>query len=31
MRASLDVALAKPGPVPETTATLTARMGAELD
>jgi signal transduction histidine kinase len=31
MRASLDVALAKPGPVPETTATLAARMRAELD
>ncbi|MFE6975914.1 sensor histidine kinase [Streptomyces sp. NPDC057682] len=31
MRASLDVALAKPGPVPETTATLAGRMRAELD
>ncbi|MFF5970003.1 sensor histidine kinase [Streptomyces sp. NPDC012769] len=31
MRASLDVALAKPGPVPEATATLAARMRAELD
>ncbi|MFI7007629.1 ATP-binding protein [Streptomyces sp. NPDC050145] len=31
MRASLDVALAKPGPVPETTATLAARMRTELD
>ncbi|MFF8905066.1 sensor histidine kinase [Streptomyces olivaceoviridis] len=31
MRASLDVALAKPGPVSETTATLAARMRAELD
>ncbi|MGW1254475.1 sensor histidine kinase [Streptomyces sp. NPDC002513] len=31
MRASLDVALAKPGPVPETTATLAARIRAELD
>ncbi|MFB7756503.1 sensor histidine kinase [Streptomyces sp. NPDC056121] len=31
MRASLDVALAKPGPVPETTATLAARMRAGLD
>jgi signal transduction histidine kinase len=31
MRASLDVALAKPGPVPETTATLAARMRVELD
>ncbi|MGZ2358833.1 HAMP domain-containing histidine kinase [Streptomyces sp. 372A] len=31
MRASLDVALAKPGPVPGTTATLAARMRAELD
>ncbi|MGC0334589.1 signal transduction histidine kinase [Streptomyces sp. SAI-170] len=31
MRASLDVALAKPGPVPESTATLAARMRAELD
>ncbi|MEV6764378.1 HAMP domain-containing sensor histidine kinase [Streptomyces sp. NPDC051105] len=31
MRASLDVALAKPGPVPETTVTLAARMRAELD
>ncbi|MEU4876748.1 HAMP domain-containing sensor histidine kinase [Streptomyces sp. NPDC021608] len=31
MRASLDVALAKPGPVPETTATLAVRMRAELD
>ncbi|WP_079024296.1 sensor histidine kinase, partial [Streptomyces scabiei] len=31
MRASLDVALAKPGPVPETTATLAARLRAELD
>ncbi|MFI2415742.1 sensor histidine kinase [Streptomyces sp. NPDC018947] len=31
MRASLDVALAKPGPIPETTATLAARMRAELD
>ncbi|MFB7191473.1 sensor histidine kinase [Streptomyces sp. NPDC056178] len=31
MRASLDVALAKPGPVPETMATLAARMRAELD
>ncbi|WP_344422663.1 sensor histidine kinase [Streptomyces lavendulocolor] len=31
MRASLDVALAKPGPVPETTATLAARVRAELD
>ncbi|GAA4809113.1 ATP-binding protein [Streptomyces ziwulingensis] len=31
MRASLDVALAKPGPVPETTATLATRIRAELD
>ncbi|MEW2124372.1 HAMP domain-containing sensor histidine kinase [Streptomyces sp. NPDC007259] len=31
MRASLDVALAKPGPVPGTTATLAARMRTELD
>ncbi|MDX2525723.1 sensor histidine kinase [Streptomyces europaeiscabiei] len=31
MRASLDVALAKPGPVPETTATLAARLRTELD
>ncbi|WP_311709362.1 sensor histidine kinase [Streptomyces edwardsiae] len=31
MRASLDVALAKPGPVPATTGTLAARMRAELD
>ncbi|MFJ8863749.1 sensor histidine kinase [Streptomyces sp. NPDC102451] len=31
MRASLDVALAKPGPVPATTATLAARMRAGLD
>ncbi len=31
MRASLDVALAKPGPVPGTTVTLAARMRAELD
>ncbi|WP_329124695.1 sensor histidine kinase [Streptomyces sp. NBC_01353] len=31
MRASLDVALAKPGPVPDTTATLAARMRTELD
>ncbi|MFI8895810.1 sensor histidine kinase [Streptomyces paradoxus] len=31
MRASLDVALAKPGPLAETTATLAARMRAELD
>lgn len=31
MRASLDVALAKPGPVPETTVTLAARIRAELD
>ncbi|MEV6105104.1 ATP-binding protein [Streptomyces sp. NPDC051940] len=31
MRASLDVALAKPGPLPETTATLAARMRAGLD
>ncbi|MFF2328897.1 MULTISPECIES: sensor histidine kinase [unclassified Streptomyces] len=31
MRASLDVALAKPGPVAGTTATLAARMRAELD
>ncbi|WP_051707330.1 MULTISPECIES: sensor histidine kinase [unclassified Streptomyces] len=31
MRASLDVALAKPGPVPETTATLATRVRAELD
>ncbi|MFE7764717.1 sensor histidine kinase [Streptomyces sp. NPDC057438] len=31
MRASLDVALAKPGPLPGTTATLATRMRAELD
>ncbi|MFF4380700.1 sensor histidine kinase [Kitasatospora sp. NPDC001547] len=31
MRASLDVALAKPGPVPGAMATLAARMRAELD
>ncbi|MFE0703769.1 sensor histidine kinase [Streptomyces sp. NPDC058872] len=31
MRASLDVALAKPGPLSETTATLAARMRTELD
>ncbi|MEV5566943.1 ATP-binding protein [Streptomyces sp. NPDC052196] len=31
MRASLDVALAKPDPVPEATATLAARIRAELD
>ncbi|WEH12527.1 HAMP domain-containing sensor histidine kinase [Streptomyces sp. VNUA24] len=31
MRASLDVALAKPGPLPETTATLASRMRTELD
>ncbi|MFD7818592.1 sensor histidine kinase [Streptomyces sp. NPDC059785] len=31
MRASLDVALAKPGPVSETTATLATRMRAGLD
>ncbi|WP_190233108.1 sensor histidine kinase [Streptomyces avicenniae] len=31
MRASLDVALAKPGPIPEATATLATRIRAELD
>jgi signal transduction histidine kinase len=31
IRASLDVAMAKPGPVPEHTAVLTARVRAELD
>ncbi|MFE5484437.1 ATP-binding protein [Streptomyces sp. NPDC056527] len=31
MRASLDVALAKPGPVPDSTATLASRMRTELD
>ncbi|WP_406094083.1 sensor histidine kinase [Streptomyces sp. NBC_01013] len=31
MRASVDVALAKPGPVPGITATLAARIRAELD
>ncbi|MEV2217108.1 HAMP domain-containing sensor histidine kinase [Streptomyces sp. NPDC050997] len=31
MRASLDVALAKPGPVSETTATLAGRIRVELD
>ncbi|MFB7368342.1 ATP-binding protein [Streptomyces sp. NPDC056222] len=31
MRASVDVALAKPGPVPDTTARLAARMRTELD
>ncbi|MER7957915.1 HAMP domain-containing sensor histidine kinase [Streptomyces sp. NPDC096030] len=31
MRASLDVALAKPGPVPDSTARLAARIRTELD
>jgi signal transduction histidine kinase len=31
MRASLDVAMAKPGPVPEATTVLAGRIGAELD
>ncbi|WBO61788.1 sensor histidine kinase [Streptomyces camelliae] len=31
MRASVDVALAKPGPVPEQTRTLARRVGTELD